>query len=48
MGLKSDKQSIPLLEGKWTDGQTTIYVCENKVCQLPVTETNLAIKQLLP
>lgn len=48
MGLKSDKESIPLLESKWIDGQTTIYVCENKVCQLPVTASKEAIKQLLP
>ncbi|MEQ8625265.1 MAG: thioredoxin domain-containing protein [Vicingaceae bacterium] len=47
MGLKTDKESIPLLEGKWTEGQTTIYVCENKVCQLPVTSAEEALKQLL-
>jgi uncharacterized protein YyaL (SSP411 family) len=38
--------SLPLLEGKWQEGQTTIYVCENKTCQLPVTEVSKAASQI--
>ena len=37
---------IGLLENKFVDGQTTIYVCEDKVCQLPVNSTPKAIKQI--
>jgi len=48
IGNSSDKSALPLLELKWIDGQTTIYVCENKVCQLPVTESSKAIQQLKP
>ena len=48
IGSSSDKSTLPLLELKWIDGQTTIYVCENKVCQLPVTESSKAIQQLKP
>jgi len=40
------KSDLPLLEGKLIDGQTTIYVCENQVCQLPVTEVGVALKQM--
>ena len=29
---------MPLLEGKFIEGQTMIYVCENKVCQLPTAD----------
>ena len=36
--------SLELLANKLVDGQTTIYVCENKSCRLPVRETNQALK----
>lgn len=45
VGSFQDSQ-LPLLELKMVDGQTTIYVCQNKTCQLPVTETNEALKQI--
>ena len=38
---------LPLLENKLVNGKTTIYVCQNKSCRLPVTETELALKQIL-
>ncbi|MDN5211310.1 thioredoxin domain-containing protein [Fulvivirgaceae bacterium BMA12] len=47
MGGK-DEGKLPLLENKLVDGKTTIYVCQDKSCRLPVTETALAIKQLMP
>ena len=39
---------LALLENKLIPDQTTIYVCQEKVCQLPVTEAAKAIKQILP
>jgi len=38
--------SLPLLEDKLIENKTTIYVCENKTCQLPVEEVALALKQI--
>jgi uncharacterized protein YyaL (SSP411 family) len=41
-----DKENLPLLEGKKIDNQTWIYVCTNKTCKRPVTETASALNQL--
>ncbi len=41
-----DEGKLSLLEGKFIPEQTTIYVCQNKTCKLPVTEVNKAIKLL--
>ncbi|MCL4280777.1 MAG: thioredoxin domain-containing protein [Flavobacteriales bacterium] len=38
--------SLPLLEGKFNHTATTIFVCENKVCQLPVPTVEEALGQL--
>ncbi|MCY7356728.1 MAG: thioredoxin domain-containing protein [Rudanella sp.] len=39
--------SLPLLEGRgMVNGQTTIYVCEDRTCQLPVTSVGEAVKLL--
>jgi uncharacterized protein YyaL (SSP411 family) len=38
---------LPLLEGKLVAGQTTIYVCQDRSCKLPVTEVNEALDQIL-
>jgi uncharacterized protein YyaL (SSP411 family) len=38
---------LPLLEGKNAQ-ETTIFVCENKMCQRPVTSPKDAIDQLIP
>jgi uncharacterized protein YyaL (SSP411 family) len=45
MGGKTEGK-LPLLEGKSIEGQTTIFVCKNKTCQLPVTNAREALKQL--
>ncbi|MBW8049968.1 MAG: thioredoxin domain-containing protein [Cytophagales bacterium] len=46
MGAKS-KSNLPLFENRTTvDGKTTIYVCYDKTCKLPVTNVEEAIKQL--
>jgi uncharacterized protein len=49
MFLSGGKQegNLKLLEGKYTKGQTTIYVCRNKACKLPVIEVDEALKQVL-
>ena len=36
--MSNKESSLPLLENKLTAGNTTIYVCVNKVCQLPTYE----------
>lgn len=38
--------SLPLLEGRFMEGQTIIYVCRNKVCQLPVNAVGDALRQM--
>lgn len=38
----SREGDLPLLKNKLVDGTTMIYVCQNKVCQLPVEENEQA------
>ena len=47
LGGKTEGELV-LLENKLVDGQTTIYVCQEKLCQLPVTEVPKAIQQITP
>lgn len=42
----SKHSNLPLLEYKFSENQTTIYVCINGACQMPVTETKKALNQL--
>ncbi len=37
---------LALLENKFQEGKTLIYVCENRVCQLPTADVELALNQL--
>ena len=37
---------LSLLEGKLIEGQTTIYVCQDRVCKLPVNEVAKALGQI--
>jgi len=47
MVLGSEKAStLPLLEYKLVEGETPIYVCENKTCQLPTTDVQQAWEQI--
>ena len=39
------KGDLPLLQGKFV-GETTIFVCVNKACQLPVGDVAAAVKQM--
>src|SRR5690606_41867371 len=43
--LGGETGNLPLLEGKFT-GETMIYVCRDKTCQLPVREASEALKQM--
>ena len=38
------ESAMPLLKGKYMEGETMIYVCQNKTCKLPVTEVAKALK----
>jgi uncharacterized protein YyaL (SSP411 family) len=40
------EENLELLEMKWVDGESTIYVCENYSCQLPVNKVAKALMQL--
>jgi len=42
-----DEGKLSILEGKFVSEQTTIYVCQNKTCKLPVTEVNKAVQQII-
>ncbi|PTM04221.1 MAG: thioredoxin domain-containing protein [Bacteroidetes bacterium] len=42
IGSKSDND-LPLLQNRFVDGKTLIYVCVNKACKLPVTEVDKAV-----
>jgi len=46
MGGKTEG-SLALLKQKLIPGQTTIYVCHNKSCDLPVTEVQQALQQIV-
>jgi uncharacterized protein YyaL (SSP411 family) len=38
--------ALPLLQDRFVNGKTLIYVCENRVCKLPVEKTEEAVKLL--
>ncbi len=40
--LKSS--NLPLLENRYSKGQTRIFVCENKVCQMPTDDSEKALE----
>ena len=42
LGGKNEGE-LELLKGKLLEGETMIYVCQNKVCKLPVTEVDKAL-----
>jgi uncharacterized protein YyaL (SSP411 family) len=45
MGTEKDEY-LALLEQKYVEGETRIYVCRNKSCKRPVTEVEAAFKQM--
>lgn len=44
--LGGSSGTLPLLQDKWV-GETKIFVCKNRTCQLPVTEVKEALKQIV-
>lgn len=40
------KSDMPLLKNKYVDGQTLIYICQDKVCYLPTTSIDKALKEI--
>jgi uncharacterized protein YyaL (SSP411 family) len=46
LGSAIKDYSLSLLENKWRDEETTIYVCENKVCKQPENDPQQALSQL--
>ena len=44
--MSNKESSLTLLEDKLTAGNTTIYACVNKVCQLPTNEVAEALTLL--
>jgi uncharacterized protein YyaL (SSP411 family) len=44
--LGGSKENLPLLENKFVEGKTVIYVCQNKTCKLPVMSVDKALAQL--
>ncbi len=42
----TDEGTLPLLKDKAQEGKTMIYVCQNKVCQLPVERARAALDQI--
>lgn len=45
-GNTEGQLGLDLLKNKLVQGQTRIYVCKDKVCKLPVTSTDQALKQI--
>ncbi|NBC82258.1 MAG: DUF255 domain-containing protein [Bacteroidetes bacterium] len=44
--MGGSNESLPLMKNKVTTGESTIYVCHNKVCDLPVKEVDAALEQI--
>lgn len=47
LGGKSEGE-IPLLAYKLVEGQTMIYVCQNKTCRFPTDDTEVAYEMMIP
>lgn len=43
----TDSGTLPLLKNKLIEGETLIYVCENKVCKLPLQKVAGAVELIL-
>jgi uncharacterized protein YyaL (SSP411 family) len=41
------ESDLEILKDRYVSGKTLFYVCENRVCQLPVENSNKAIEQML-
>jgi uncharacterized protein len=43
----ANEGALEIMKDRYVSGKTLIYVCENRVCQLPVEETEKALIQIL-
>lgn len=41
--MGGQNENLPLLKSKRVEGETLIYVCQNKSCKYPVSNTEKAI-----
>jgi uncharacterized protein YyaL (SSP411 family) len=44
--LGGTDENLPLLENKFVEGKTMIYVCRDRICKLPVEDVAKALDQL--
>ncbi len=42
----TEESGLPLFEGRFMPGETLIYVCENRVCKIPIKTVEEAMRQL--
>ena len=42
----SEKSELPLFEDRYFEDETYIFVCQNRVCKLPVNSVEKAVEQL--
>jgi uncharacterized protein len=45
--IAKNAADFPLFENRYVAGKTMIYVCKNKTCNMPVSTTEIALKQIL-
>jgi uncharacterized protein YyaL (SSP411 family) len=45
-GKNDNKSNLPLLQNRFQQGKTLIYICRNKTCKLPVENSQLALTTL--
>lgn len=43
----TSESELPLLQNRWTENQTLIYVCSNKTCSRPETEARETLKHIV-
>jgi len=43
---QSSENMLPVMEGKYVEGKTMVYVCVNKTCRLPHEEVTDAVKEM--
>jgi len=44
--ISENESDLPLVKDRFFEGETLIYVCENKVCLRPTKTVEDALKQL--
>jgi len=44
---KNHQSTLPIFEGRFIEGETMIYICENNTCKLPVKNIDDALRMLI-